>query len=128
MHPSSGRHPSARVFSIQAQPDDRVLRTIFTLIQPGLESLLGLSRLNEMYDLYSAVLDRGDRPFCDVALEALQITPSACPDPIERVPTTGPLVIIANHPLGGIDGLVLHALLSRVRPDVKLLGNFLLSQ
>ncbi len=128
MHPSSGRHPSARVFSIQAQPDDRVLRTIFTLIQPGLESLLGLSRLNEIYELYSAVLDRGDRPFCDVALEALQITPSACPDPIERVPTTGPLLIIANHPLGGIDGLVLHALLSRVRPDVKLLGNFLLSQ
>ncbi len=128
MHPSSGRHPSAGVFSIQAQPDDRVLRTIFTLIQPGLESLLGLSRLNAMYELYSAVLDRGDRPFCDVALEALQITPSACPDPIERVPTTGPLVIIANHPLGGIDGLVLHALLSRVRPDVKLLGNFLLSQ
>jgi putative hemolysin len=128
MHPSSGRQPSARVFSIQAQPDDRLLRTLFTLIQPGLESLLGLSRLNEMYEMYAADLDRGGRPFCDIALEALQITPHAWPDPIERVPTTGPLVIVANHPLGGVDGLVLHALLSRVRPDVRLLGNFMLAQ
>src|SRR5262249_1897793 len=45
---------------------------------------------------------------------------------LARIPATGPLVVVANHPLGGLDGLALCALLRRVRPDVKLLGNHFL--
>jgi putative hemolysin len=117
--------PSARVFSIQAQPDGWLLQRLLTLVQPGLESLLGLARLNEMY---AAHPDRDGRRFCDVALEALQIVPHAAPDPVERMPATGGVVVVANHPFGGVDGLALHSVLSRVRQDVKLLGNFLLAQ
>jgi len=113
-------------FSIHAQPDGLLLRTVLALVRPGLESLLGLSRLNQMYA--AAAEHRGGRPFCDLAIEALQITPHARPDPAERVPATGPLIIIANHPFGGADGLVLQSLISRVRPDVKSMGNFLLAQ
>jgi putative hemolysin len=116
---------SARVFSIQAQPDGSLLQRLLTLVQPGLESLLGLARLNEMY---AAHPDRDGRRFCDVALEALQIVPHAAPDPVERMPATGGVVVVANHPFGGVDGLALHSVLSRVRQDVKLLGNFLLAQ
>jgi putative hemolysin len=116
---------TARVFSIQTQPDGSVLQRLLMLIQPGLESLLGLARLNEMY---AAHPDRDGRRFCDLALEALQIVPHASPDPAERVPANGGLVVVANHPLGGVDGLALHSVLARVRDDVKLLGNFLLAQ
>src|SRR5689334_21166494 len=122
--PASGES-TARVFSIQAQPDGWLLQRLLTLAQPGLESLLGLARLNEMY---AAHPDRDGRRFCDVALEALQIVPHASPDPIEHVPARGGLIVIANHPFGGVDGLALHAVLARVRDDVKLLGNFLLAQ
>jgi putative hemolysin len=121
----ASRESSARVFSIQAQPDSRLLQRLLTLVQPGLESLLGLARLNEMY---AAHPDRDGRRFCDVALEALQIVPHASPDPIERMPASGGVVVVANHPFGGVDGLALHAVLSRARQDVKLLGNFLLAQ
>lgn len=117
--------PSARVFSIQAQPDGSLLQRLLTLVQPGLESLLGLARLNEMY---AAHPDRDGRRFCDIALEALQIVPHAAPDPVERMPATGGVVVVANHPFGGVDGLALHSVLSRARQDVKLLGNFLLAQ
>ena len=44
-----------------------------------------------------------------------------------RIPATGPVVVIANHPYGVLDGAILTVLLTRVRPDVKVLTNFLLA-
>jgi len=43
-----------------------------------------------------------------------------------RIPSTGPVVVVANHPYGVLDGALLTILLTRVRPDVKILANFLL--
>jgi putative hemolysin len=44
-----------------------------------------------------------------------------------RIPATGPVVVVANHPYGVLDGAILTVLLTRVRPDVKVLTNFLLA-
>jgi putative hemolysin len=43
-----------------------------------------------------------------------------------RIPATGPVVVVANHPYGMLDGAMLAALLTRVRPDVKVMTNYLL--
>ncbi|RJG42193.1 GNAT family N-acyltransferase [Motilimonas pumila] len=45
---------------------------------------------------------------------------------IARIPVTGKVVIIANHPIGSLDGLALLQLLQRIRPDVKVVANELL--
>lgn len=46
----------------------------------------------------------------------------------ERIPQSGAVVIIANHPIGSIDGLALLKLVSEVRRDVKVVANALLSE
>src|ERR1700757_4083771 len=43
-----------------------------------------------------------------------------------RIPLTGAAVVVANHPFGVLDGAILTHLLTRLRPDVKVLANYLL--
>jgi putative hemolysin len=46
---------------------------------------------------------------------------------IARIPATGPLVVVANHPHGLVDGMVLAELIGRVRTDYKILTRSLLT-
>ena len=45
---------------------------------------------------------------------------------LEHIPAKGALMAVANHPFGVLDGAALGVLLSRVRPDVKVLTNSIL--
>jgi putative hemolysin len=44
------------------------------------------------------------------------------------IPSEGPLVVVANHPFGGLEGLILGSLLLGARPDTKLMANYLLAR
>jgi putative hemolysin len=48
------------------------------------------------------------------------------PDQLCSVPEEGPLIIISNHPLGGLEGMLLTQSLLKIRPDLKVLTNDLL--
>ncbi|WP_449550499.1 lysophospholipid acyltransferase family protein [Lelliottia amnigena] len=60
-------------------------------------------------------------------LEHLDIVCTIPAHDLEQIPEHGPLVIIANHPTGTLDGLALMYAVSRVRRDVKVVTNRLLS-
>jgi putative hemolysin len=64
--------------------------------------------------------------FNDRLLDFLNVRYSA--SGIEHIPATGPLVIVANHPLGALDGAALIQLVSRVRPDVRMVVSDVLMQ
>ncbi len=46
----------------------------------------------------------------------------------ERIPDQGRVIIVANHPIGSLDGLALLKLISEIRSDVKVVANTLLNQ
>ena len=49
------------------------------------------------------------------------------PEEIARIPATGPLVVVANHPLGLVDGMIMAEMVNRVRSDFKILTRSLLT-
>ncbi|MEO1238216.1 MAG: lysophospholipid acyltransferase family protein [Pseudomonadota bacterium] len=61
------------------------------------------------------------------ALEIMGIRLKTPEAEIARIPATGPLVIVANHPHGLVDGMVLAELIGRVRTDYKILTRSLLT-
>ncbi|MGL4430145.1 MAG: lysophospholipid acyltransferase family protein [Silvania sp.] len=60
-------------------------------------------------------------------LEHLDILCTISSRDLEQIPEHGPLVIISNHPTGTLDGLALMYAVSRVRRDVKVVTNRLLT-
>lgn len=88
----------------------------------AIEILSGQLRLKRLYDLYQAEMS-GQAEFWDAALRLLQLRVDYDAAKLARLPATGPLVIIANHPFGLVDGLLIGHLANRVRDDFKVLTN-----
>ncbi len=66
-------------------------------------------------------------PFWPKAIRAMGIDILTPPDEIALIPKTGPLVVVANHPSGLVDGMVMAEIVCRVRPDFKILTRSLLT-
>ncbi len=65
--------------------------------------------------------------FVEGGLKRLAVDYRVRPDDLENIPADGPLVVVANHPLGMIDALALIDMVGRVRRDVRILGNDILT-
>ena len=64
--------------------------------------------------------------FAARALQILQVRFEIDPQQLSRLPPSGPAVVVANHPYGGIEGLFLISLLAGMRSDTLVLANRLL--
>ncbi len=87
--------------------------------------MLGIDRLNRLYD---KTADAQGVDFAEAVLQQLDIRIEVDQKRLDHIPRTGPFLLVANHPQGALDGLLLIALIARIRPDVKFLGNFLLTK
>ncbi len=61
--------------------------------------------------------------FVDAVLDYFDFDYTVSSSDLQNIPTSGKVVIIANHPLGGLDALCLLRLISQVRQDVKIVAN-----
>jgi putative hemolysin len=87
-----------------------------------LETATGKRALMARAAGYEADLAQG-RSFWDVVPERYGLSLDVLAGRLDQIPTTGPLVLIANHPYGILDGLMMGHLLNRVRPDFRILAN-----
>jgi putative hemolysin len=100
-------------------------RAAAVVARPLLERLAGFDQIRS---LYSALPGGADETFPHRTLDALAIDVSAAPGEVAHIPSEGPVIVAANHPRGALDGLVLATLVRRVRPDARLLANYVLSR
>ena len=74
-----------------------------------------------------AALEPSGQQLFEKLLEKLGVHCECDPCDLHRVPKRGPVVAVANHPFGMVEGVILGSLLLRVRPDVKFLANSMLA-
>ncbi len=104
-----------------------VLRALYRPIQTVVEKRLGFPELNQIY--HDAGGDTaGAGAFSRQALARLKTTWQLNRDDEGRLRSSeGPLVLVANHPFGGVDALCLIDLMERIRPGAwKIFSNSLL--
>ena len=82
-----------------------------------------LSTLNKEYDSRK---DLEGIDFINSFLEGFEIDFEIPEKDLKRIPKIGAFITIANHPLGGIDGMILMKILLEKRTDFKVIANFLL--
>ena len=129
----SQRHsppPSSKLIDLTSGFDSGVRRRATALIQPVLEAILSLDRVNRCYAEYRKTLEasKGPRDIFESALTAMGVGYDLEPDDLRNIPRKGPLVVVANHPFGGIEGVVLGAVLLQARSDLRILANYLLKR
>lgn len=90
-----------------------------------LMKVLRISTINKIYEKHRHL---EDLEFFTALLNDLEIKFEIPEEDLKRIPKTGAFITVSNHPLGGIDGILLLKLLIENRPDYKIIANFLLQR
>ncbi len=96
---------------------------------PGLAALLmEVMKLNDINKVFSMNQHFEGLEFVDKILETIGVTIEFDENDLKNIPKTGGFIAIANHPYGGVEGLALVKLLCTVRPEAKVMVNFILKK
>ncbi len=98
-----------------------------SIARPLLRTLGRWSRFDQIEAFLQANGHLRDFAFVEAALDHLQVRYLADPAELAGIPASGRLLIVANHPSGAIDALALLDVVGRVRRDVRIVANDLLS-
>jgi putative hemolysin len=113
------------------EPEDAGVRLPMTFAgriapfaQPAIQHLLRWQELNQLYDCVNQ--PEGEDGIWERILQSMNVGYKVSPEDLKNIPPSGPLVVVANHPYGGIEGVILAALVRSVRTDVKVMANLVL--
>ncbi len=112
----------ARTFTYSTPQQPLLQRTLIKTI----EKLTGQLKIWSLYTEYTRETPSVYENFWDAAVQKLNLNVNYDPARLAAIPKTGPLVIVANHPYGVLDGLIITQLMKRARADFKVLTNSVL--
>lgn len=90
--------------------------------------LMKLTKISSINRFYEKNKHLPGREFLEAILDYYEIDFEIPEDDFKRLPSSGAFITISNHPLGGIDGVLLLKLLLAHREDYKIIANFLLQR
>lgn len=103
--------------------DNPVQRTLIRTIEL-FTGKLTIARLVRKFEKQG--IPRGQEVWVRV-LETMGIEVQTPPEELANIPKTGPVILVANHPHGLVDGVVLANMIGRVRSDYRILTRSLLT-
>lgn len=110
--------PVTRDISYASSAQTRAGRAVIRAV----ENATGRLSLIRRASGYEAEVARG-RSFWDVLVTRYGLSLEVTGGSIADIPANGPLIVIANHPYGILDGLMMGHLLDRIRGDFRILAN-----
>ncbi|MBX2825001.1 MAG: 1-acyl-sn-glycerol-3-phosphate acyltransferase [Gammaproteobacteria bacterium] len=86
----------------------------------SIESITGKQRLQQAWDHF-CTNDAGTEHFWQIVIDSLRLSIRTYGNTLEAIPATGPVLIVANHPFGLVDGAAIAWLLAQRRKDFKVI-------
>lgn len=83
-------------------------------------------KIHNLNKIYEKLHKLSGYEFIDAVLDEMKIKYEIQASELENIPKTGAFIIIANHPYGGIDGLIMISMIRKIRPDFRVMANYLL--
>ena len=111
------------LFSYATASDPPLKRGLIRLV----EKATGQPKLKRMY-VHNQRFPRVGETFFEAAVRSLELDVRYDARALAAVPKTGPVVFVANHPYGVLDGIVMAWLVSKVRPDFVVLTHIVLTR
>ena len=124
MRPSDSNSADHQPLIDLARLPNPVLRALLPIIGPSLNRFLAIDAINQVH--HDVATTATSETFFARTLEVLGCHYEIAESDLQRIPDSGPVVVVSNHPLGGLDGVILGDLLRRRRKDVKVMANYLL--
>ena len=90
-------------------------------VEPVLNKVTGMSKIRKMYE--TKLQGKSEDEFIDGVIQELNVKFNLPDKELERIPQEGPVIVVANHPFGAHDAILLASLLRKVRRDYKIMAN-----
>ena len=112
---------------------EKILRETYPDLKLGQDNKLAIKLAKKLLheDDFNQVIEKNQHlrgfAFLDKLLNYFKFSYQISPTSYNKIPSEGRVLIVANHPIGTLDGLALVKLIRSVRPDVRIVANQVLS-
>lgn len=94
----------------------------------AIERLTGQKKLYRLYCEFLQERKDNNETFWDGAVRKLDLDLAYDQQQFSKIPKQGPLLVVANHPFGVVDGVIVNHIMAKVRQDYKVMTNSVLCQ